>query len=63
MTKEQCTAIIRAIEETTNFLMTNGISIRNPISDPTADATYVTGLLTAYDTAMEAIISDIPDDE
>lgn len=63
MTKEQCTAIIKAIEETTNFLVTNGISLRNPISDPTADATHVAGLLTAYDTAIEAIISDIPDDE
>ena len=47
MTKEQCTAIIRAIEETTNFIMTNGITIRNSISDPTSDATYVQSLLTA----------------
>lgn len=63
MTKEQCTAIIRAIEETTNFIMTNGITIRNTISDPTEDVTYVQGLLAAYGTAIDAIIANIPDDE
>lgn len=63
MTKEQCTAIIRAIQETTNFIMTNGITIRSQISDPTADATYVASLLTAYGTAIDAIIANIPDDE
>lgn len=62
MTKEQCEAIIRAIEESTIFVMTNGISVRDKLSDPTSDATHVTALLTAYSTAIDAIIANIPDD-
>lgn len=62
MTKDQCEAIIRAIQETTNFIMTNGITIRDRISDPAEDADYVQTLLTAYGTAIDAIIANIPDD-
>lgn len=62
MTKDQASAIIKAIEESVTFLMTNGIAPRQQISDATADATYVAGLITGYSTAMDAIIADIPDD-
>lgn len=62
MTKDQCEAIIRAIQETTNFIMTNGITIRDRISDPAEDADYVQALLTTYGAAIDAIINNIPDD-
>lgn len=61
MTKEQCEAIIRAIEESTKFIMTNGLSSRERLSDPTSDAAYVESLLTAYSTAIDAIINNIPE--
>lgn len=62
MTKDQCAAIIRAIQETTNFIMTNGITIRNAISDPSSDSAYVQDLLDAYGASIDAIIDTIPDD-
>lgn len=62
MTKDQCEALIRTIQETTNFLMTNGITIRDRISDPSEDADHVQALLTVYGTAIDAIIASIPDD-
>lgn len=62
MTKDQCIAIIRAIEETTNFIMTNGITIRNSISDPVSDAAFVQELLSDYGDAIDSIIDTIPDD-
>lgn len=62
MTKDQCEAIIRAIQETTNFIMTNGITIRDRISDPAEDADYVESLLATYGSAIDAIIANIPDD-
>ena len=63
MNKAEATAIINAIRESISFLMTNGISIRQNISSPAADATRVEGLLTAYSANIAAIIADIPDDE
>ena len=63
MTKEQCSALIKAIQETAVFMMQNGISIRNAISGTEADATYVTGLISDYGDAIDDIIADIPDDE
>lgn len=63
MNKAEATAIINAIRESISFLMTNGISIRQNISSPAADATRVEGLLTAYSANIDAIIADIPDDE
>lgn len=63
MTKEQCTALIKAIQQTAVFMMQNGVSIRNAISNTTADATYVAGLISDYGDAIDAIIDDIPDDE
>lgn len=62
MSKAEAQAIIKAIQETCNFIMTNGISIRQAISNTTQDAAFVASLLATYDTAMEQIISDIPDD-
>lgn len=63
MTKEQCTALIKAIQQTAVFMMQNGVSIRNAISNTTADAVYVSGLISDYGDAIEAIIDEIPDDE
>jgi hypothetical protein len=62
MSKAEAQAIIKAIQETCNFIMTNGVSIRQAISNTTQDAAFVASLLATYDTAMEQIISDIPDD-
>ena len=62
MSKAETQAIIKAIQETCNFIMTNGVSIRQAISNTTQDAAFVASLLATYDTAMEQIISDIPDD-
>lgn len=62
MTKEQCSALIKAIQETAVFMYQNGVSVRNAISNTQADATYVAGLISDYSDAIEAIIADIPDD-
>ena len=62
MTKDQCTAIINAIKESVDFIMTTGIAQRTKVSDPANDATYVNSLVTGYDTAIQAIITNIPDD-
>ena len=62
MSKAEAQALIKAIQETCNFIMTNGVSIRQAISNTTQDAAFVASLLATYDTAMEQIISDIPDD-
>lgn len=63
MNKAEATAIINAIRESVDFLMRNGISIRQGITNSTADAAHVEGLLTAYSANIDAIIADIPDDE
>lgn len=62
MSKAETTAIIDSLRASIQFLMTNGVGIRQPISDPTADAAHVADLLSSYDTAIDTIISDIPDD-
>lgn len=61
MTKEQTTAIIEAIQETATFFMTNGMTIRDKISDPEEDADRVEALLADYAAAMQTIIDNIPD--
>lgn len=63
MSKAEASAIINTIRESVDFLMRNGISIRQGISNSTADATHVDSLLTAYSSGIDAIIADIPDDE
>ena len=62
MTKEQCSALIKAIQETAVFMYQNGVSVRNAISNTQADATYVAGLISDYSDAIDDIIADIPDD-
>lgn len=62
MAKAEAEAIIKALQETCNFIMTNGVSIRQAISNSTQDAAFVSGLLAAYNTDIETIINDIPDD-
>lgn len=62
MSKAEATAIIYAIRDSVDFLMRNGISIRQGISNSTADAAHVDGLLTTYAADIEALVGDIPDD-
>ena len=62
MTKEQCVALIKTIQETAVFMMQSGVNIRNAISGTVQDATYTSGLVTSYEGAIEDIIEDIPDD-
>lgn len=62
MTKDQCTAIINAIKESVDFIMTNGVSQRERVSDLNNDAAYVNSLVTSYDTVIQTIITNIPDD-
>ena len=63
MSKAEATAIINTIRESVDFLMRNGVSIRQGISNSTADAAHVDGLLTTYSAGIDAIIADIPDDD
>lgn len=63
MSKAETTAIINAIRESVSFLMTNGMSIRQGISNSTQDAAHVTSLLAGYSSDIDAIIANIPDDE
>ena len=63
MAKAEAEAIIKALQASIDFLVSNGIAIRQPISDATADASHVAGLIATYDSAIETIINDIPDDE
>lgn len=62
MTNAQCEAIINAIKESVSFLYTNGIPIRERISDASTDAAAVSALVTAYEATMDGIISDLPDE-
>ena len=62
MTKEQTTAIIEAIQTTAEFFMTNGMTIREKLIDPSEDADHVTALLATYSAAIQTIINAIPDD-
>lgn len=62
MTKEQCTALIKTIEQTAIFLLNNGVLVRNSVSGTVINPEYVSGLVDAYSGEIEDIISDIPDD-
>lgn len=62
MSKAETTAIIDAIRESVGFLMTNGMSIRQGISNSTQDAAHVSSLLAGYSSDIDAIIANIPDD-
>lgn len=62
MSKAETTAIIDAIRESVSFLMTNGMSIRQGISNSTQDAAHVSSLLAGYSSDIDAIIANIPDD-
>ena len=62
MTKEQCEAIVKAIQAAANFLFLNGVKNWDPVGDASANATALGAASAAFDTAIEAIINDIPDD-
>lgn len=62
MTKEQCESIIKAIQSATNFLFLNGVKGWDQIGDLSANATALATASAAFDTEIEAIINDIPDD-
>ena len=62
MSKAETTAIIDAIRESVGFLMTNGMSIRQGISNSTQDAAHVASLLSGYSSDIDTIIANIPDD-
>jgi hypothetical protein len=62
MTKEQCTAIIHAIEASTNFLFQYGVNIRDRIADPTNDRAAVAADALVYSGWIQTIVDSIPDD-
>lgn len=62
MSKAETTAIINAIRESVSFLMANGMSIRQGISNSTQDAAHVSSLLAGYSSDIDTIIENIPDD-
>lgn len=62
MTKEQCTALIKTIQQTAIFLLNNGVLVRNSVSGTTINPEYISGLVESYSDEIDDIISDIPDD-
>lgn len=62
MTKEQCTALIKAIEQTAIFLLNNGVLVRNSVSGTVINPEYISDLVEDYSGEIDDIIEDIPDD-
>lgn len=62
MSNDQCAAIINAIGAAAEFLFTNGIPIRQPIGDPTNDATSKGAAVTAFEAVLTDLISNLPDE-
>lgn len=63
MTKEQCEAIIKTIETATIFLYENGICTHEKIITKSGEDTVIAAAVTEFSNAIDAIITDIPDDE
>lgn len=62
MSNEQCEAIIKAIATAAEFLFTNGVPIWQPIGDSDNNATAKAAYITTFETAIETIINDLPDE-
>lgn len=62
MSNDQCEAIIKAIATAAEFLFTNGIPIWQPIGDAANNATAKADAVTTFETAIETIINDLPDE-
>lgn len=62
MNNDQCEAIIKAIATAAEFLFTNGVPIWQPIGDQDNNATAKAAAVTTFETAIETIINDLPDE-
>lgn len=63
MSNEQCAAIINAIKESVSFVYTNGIPIRAQIPNKANEDAAVASIISAYEAAMEQLITDLPSEE
>lgn len=62
MNNDQCEAIIKAIAAAAEFLFTNGVPAWQQKGDPTNDTTAKAAAVTTFETAIETIINDLPDE-
>lgn len=59
--KAMVEALIKAIQETASFCMSNGVTSRNKLIVKSNDEAFVSGLVDGYDDDIEEIIENIPD--
>lgn len=62
MSNAQCEAIIKAISVATEFLFANGIPLWKEKGDASANATAMNDALDGFETRIEQIVSDLPDE-
>lgn len=61
MSNDQCEAIIKAIEAAAKFLFENGVPQWEQKGTDTYNATAKSAAVTAFGTAINTIINDLPD--
>ena len=62
MSKESVSALIKAIQATTDLLVSKGLTRRQQLVSKTSDDSYVQDLEDVYSSGIDTIVENIPDD-